>query len=296
MKDLSLNVLTESIWSYWWSILSCCGWTHQHIDAPNRKKKDVLSHNHKDKSDFSETNIFLPRSQSLSFQGSTVLIRKVLLRNIAFSVDTTDQMSALYLIQECAFMVVLYPPQEEVGEYQMSALSSHFCRLKGEAGFIFPISSCHRIVAGHIPTPSPVLTYVFIWQPYITMWAHLFAFVCLLAKWSETADVAFLWKISCKKTKKKPHRFCFLEKATGVWLRLKAEKKVIYYMIKIPRNRKFDDSCFRFLLCHTPNFEFPVCEDSEAGRFCCFSRITAVFSFTPVTCVCAPKQKCDLCM
>lgn len=253
MKDLSLNVLTESIWSYWWSVLSCCGWTHQHIDAPNRKKKDVLSHNHKDKSDFSETNIFLPRSQPLSFQGSTVLIRKVLLRNIAFSVDTTDQMCALYLIQECAFMVVLYPPQEEVGEYQMSALSSHFCRLDGEAGFIFPISSCHRIVAGHIPTPSPVLTYVFIWQPYITMWAHLFAFVCLLAKWSETADVAFLWKISCKK-KKKTTEVLFPWKSNRCVIEVKSRKEshILYDQnTKKPKVRRF---LFSFSALSHPKF------------------------------------------
>lgn len=205
--------------------------------------------------------------------------------------DTTDQMCALYLIQLVCIHGCFIPTPRGSGEYQMSVLSSHFCRLNDAAGFIFPISYFHRIEAGHIPTP-PQFLLMYLSDSLIKECEHISLplFVFLPNEVKQQMLHCYENKISCKKKKKNPQRFCFLEKATGAWLRLKAEKKVIYNMIKIPRNRKFEDPCFRFLICHTPNFELPYCGDSAAGRFCCFSRITAVFSFTPVTCVRAKAE------
>lgn len=118
-------ILTKSIWSCWWSILRLVG-KGVNMLLPQIEKKRHLTYLAIIKTDhiFSETNIFLPRSQSLSFQCLSPQ-RKVLLRNNKFSMDTTGQMCVPYLILGVCILFYTHPKRK--WECQMPALSSHSC-------------------------------------------------------------------------------------------------------------------------------------------------------------------------
>lgn len=66
------------------------------------------------------------------------------------------------------------------------------------------------------------------------------------------------------------HRsFASLLKVTGVCLRLKANREVVFYLSKnIRKQRAGPIPVFVFVISHTADVESPLCEDSEAHRWC----------------------------